>query len=528
VRTLRRFVPILALLVAVLGPAPEAAAATIVVTKTADTFDGTCDADCSLREAIVLANSSTNADVIVVPAGHYVLTIGGPPEDTGISGDLEVMNSVTFLGAGAGSTIIDAGEEDGLGQRVFEVAAFDTASTFEVTFSDLTVTGGWGVGAFDDSSGGGIMVRGGADVTLADVGIIDNYVSFSGAGLQVDPDSTLTLLRTTVAENATTLNGYGAGIMVDRGQLAVRDSTISHNSAMGNGGGLVVMGSIATAAVRNSTISSNRANASGGGISTEVSATVDLRNVTITNNRADDDSAGTIGDGGGIYRTSGTVTLRNSIVAGNQDASPSGPAAPDCSGTVASAGHNLLGRSDGCTFTATTGDQVGTAGSPINPQLGPLADNGGTTHTHALAPTSPAVDAGAACEAADQRGLPRTGICDIGAYELVTCKTAVVNRIGTEGAEKLVGTSGADGFLAFGGNDKVKGLGGKDTACLGPGKDIGAGGGGKDRLFGEQGKDRLKGQGGNDRLVGGPGKDTCVGGPGKKDRANCEVKKSVP
>jgi len=36
----------------------------LVVTKTADTNDGVCDADCSLREAITVANSNADADVI--------------------------------------------------------------------------------------------------------------------------------------------------------------------------------------------------------------------------------------------------------------------------------------------------------------------------------------------------------------------------------------------------------------------------------------------------------------------------------
>jgi hypothetical protein len=55
--------------------------------------------------------------------------------------------------------------------------------------------------------------------------------------------------------------------------------------------------------------------------------------------------------------------------------------------------------------------------------IGPLADNGGPTLTHALLDGSPAIDAAddAACPATDQRGVPRPqgAACDIGAYEYV-------------------------------------------------------------------------------------------------------------
>jgi len=54
-----------------LGLAAPSAAATSAVAKTDDTADGACDADCSLREAVIAANAAPGADEIVVPAGVY-------------------------------------------------------------------------------------------------------------------------------------------------------------------------------------------------------------------------------------------------------------------------------------------------------------------------------------------------------------------------------------------------------------------------------------------------------------------------
>ena len=108
-----------------------------------------------------------------------------------------------------------------------------------------------------------------------------------------------------------------------------------------------------------------------------------------------------------------TPTVKNTIIA---NSSPAG----DCAeGRVISLGHNL--DSDGtCGLTEPT-DLPNT-----DPLLGPLADNGGPTLTHALLPTSPAIDAGS-CMAVDgspvttdQRDAtrPQGAACDIGAYEV--------------------------------------------------------------------------------------------------------------
>src|SRR5436305_5025791 len=103
--------------------APVARASTFTVTKTADTADGNCDSDCSLREAIMAANTSPGADTIVVPAGDYRLSITGAGEDVGATGDLDVNDDTTIAGAGARTTAVHAPPDGQMNpvHRVFEL-----------------------------------------------------------------------------------------------------------------------------------------------------------------------------------------------------------------------------------------------------------------------------------------------------------------------------------------------------------------------------------------------------------------------
>ena len=134
-------------------------------------------------------------------------------------------------------------------------------------------------------------------------------------------------------------------------------------------------------------------------------------------------------EGGGIFNeVAGTVNARNSLIAGNS----SRISAPDVRGAFISQGRNLIGNGSGSSGFTGTGDQVGTSGSPINPMLAPLANNGGPTQTHALLPGSSAINTGDNCVAqspgclttpltTDQRGAgflrSSGGAVDIGAFE---------------------------------------------------------------------------------------------------------------
>ena len=569
----RRFLLVLATLTlaaASLGSASSSAAAVITPTRFDDPTPDGCEMDdCSLREAIIQANASAGPDEIVLAAGTYRLTITGSPEDLAASGDLDITReTLSITGAGKTSTVIDAGEDEVLNERVLHIGQFETGDPPNVSVSQLTITGGW-ANTSPELNGGGIYLEDGT-LAVTDAGLIDNYggQTGSGGGLGAEAATSATVTRVEIAENSTTTAGSAAGIALVQADVTIVDSVLHDNHAMFDGGAISAVSSTLT--IRDTTISGNTSTDHGGGVAL-AGGTSTLDNVTITGNVADTNETAD-DDGGGLYVFSGAVTLRNSIVAGNEDRSPSGNQHEDCSGTVVSEGHNLIGNNEGCSFTPGPGDQVGSASSPIDPKLGPLADNGGPTPTHALVPSSPAIEGGdtvfprsggAGCDAADQRGASRIGTCDIGAYELVLCLGVPVNRVGGAAADVLTGSEGADSFLAQGGSDTVNGLGGDDAVCLGEGNDTAdggagrdgmsgdagndttrggsgndfqtggsgndrlSGGGGRDRLKGQAGKDKLKGQGGKDRMAGGGGRDTCTGGGGK-DKAACEQEKKVP
>ena len=142
----------------------------------------------------------------------------------------------------------------------------------------------------------------------------------------------------------------------------------------------------------NSTVSGNVADGSGGGIYTGLGEfnRVFLDNATITANVADADGDEE-GDGGGLFNRLGQVRLRNSILAANQDHSQ-GTQRPDCwtPRRLDSRGYNLIGDASTCPLDGiTVGNLLG-----VDPRLGPLQDNGGSTQTHSLLAGSQAIDAG--------------------------------------------------------------------------------------------------------------------------------------
>ncbi|HEX3145653.1 MAG TPA: Ig-like domain-containing protein, partial [Pyrinomonadaceae bacterium] len=218
----------------------------------------------------------------------------------------------------------------------------------------------------------------------------------------------------------------GAGIRSE-GSLTIKDSTLTGNNAVGadgSGGAIdTTFGSHLT--IINSTISGNTAQGYGGGLR-NLANDATLTNVTITNNRADSNGDGLEYDGG-IIQLGSNMNLRNSLVAGNFKGT--GNTASDLTGNAtdpyaAISRNNLIGVDDVSTGLDPATNLLGTLANPINPLLGPLADNGGPTRTHLLLLGSPAIKAGvnalADANTTDQRGFSRavSGPIDIGAVEV--------------------------------------------------------------------------------------------------------------
>jgi hypothetical protein len=110
-----------------------------------------------------------------------------------------------------------------------------------------------------------------------------------------------------------------------------------------------------------------------------------------------------------LFNNSGNVSFRNTIIGPNSGTN----CVAEDAGTFTTAGNNLS-NDDDCPLS---GDIVN-----MDPMLGPLADNGGPTMTHAISEDSPAVNAGDdnGCADTDQRGVdrPQGAHCDIGAFEV--------------------------------------------------------------------------------------------------------------
>jgi CSLREA domain-containing protein len=289
--------------------------ATSIVVQTP--LDGMAnDHKCTLREAIIAANTDASvdtcaagvgADSIALKQDTYALTVAGSGEDLGMTGDLDIAASLTIVGAGPDKTFIDANGLD----RVFDILS--GAGT--VVLSDLTIINGNVAGA-----GGGIRSDD-ADLTLINVKVINNTASGSlpdgrGGGVFID-DGSLLLDGGQILSN--TAGVWGGGVHVHGAATIFTQTgstTIAHNHSNDEGGGLSI--SSARATIIGGQVFSNTADGDGGGVYTRSSDTIlNMTDVEIIENYA-------AGYSGGIEVYDGGVTVSGGQVISNTAGSSGG------------------------------------------------------------------------------------------------------------------------------------------------------------------------------------------------------------
>src|SRR6266581_3537980 len=214
-------------------------AATFTVDTTADVVDAlpgdgvcaTATGACSLRAAVQESRALPGADTIILPSGLYLLTIAGAGNNSATSGDLDISEDLTILGAGARTTIID-------GNRLDRV--FDVRNPVPVVIS------------------GGTIAAVNGPLTLTDVAFVGN--SAGGNGGAIFASGTTVLTGCAVIGNSA--GDGGGGIVIQNGALTLTNVTISGNTAVTDGGGLQAANIDAT--LTNVTITANSASTGGG------------------------------------------------------------------------------------------------------------------------------------------------------------------------------------------------------------------------------------------------------------------------
>jgi CSLREA domain-containing protein len=282
--------PVLALAFILCGfAATYTSAATLVVTKTEDTNDGICDADCSLREAVAVAN----ADDTVV----FSPLFNAPQTITLMLGQIAITKNLTI---------------NGKGPDISEVSGNNAGRIFRIS--------------------------GGVIVSISGLKLANGLASVAGdavGGAIYQTAGSLTLTNMTISNNVARQSnspsfGNGGGILVDSGTVTAMDSSISNNTAatgIGGGGGIFAIYS--TVNLTRCIVSSNDGEGIYGTGNSSTQTTINVTNSNFTANRqwALWDQGGSVtaidstfrNNGGGVG-TPTTLTIENSVISNNSNA----------------------------------------------------------------------------------------------------------------------------------------------------------------------------------------------------------------
>jgi hypothetical protein len=345
--------------------------------------------DCTLRQAVLLSNSTIGRDNIHFSefVGGINLLVSGRGEQAAASGDLDLLDDVSIT---ATHRVIINGF--GMADRIFDVFP-----GVEVFIENLRLQRGR---TFDSEDGAGIHNDQGL-VSLHQV-VIETCESDSSGGAIYSSGGSLIVVRSELRNNSSAALGSAVFAGYLGSEATIQKTTISGNTntAVVNLGTMTIQGSTISGNTDLGTLNRPTAIFNGGDLTLEFSTLAD-----------------NIGGGIDIVRTDGagdSFTIEGSLISGGCQA---GGSTTSLGGSLESPG-NTCGLSEQLDLVAV-----------LDAMLLPLADNGGSTPTHHPTLGSPAIDAPLAtlleCSATDQRDLP-TGVdgdfdgsasCDIGSVE---------------------------------------------------------------------------------------------------------------
>ena len=314
-----------------------------------------------------------------------------------------IVTNTNDSGAGSLRTAISTGGNIDFDPLLFSTPQTITLTTpFAASFNDFSING----------PGADLLTIDGTfsneEIFFIQSGVVNIAgVTLSGANnAPVVTDLTIGIfLRGDLTLDGVAISDFQSdGVFNQSGNLTVLNSTIANNGEQG------IFAQGGTSTVNNSTIVGNGAE----GISSSGASSVN--NSTIANN----------GDVGIFARSNGNISINSSIVANNNN----GNGDLFAFGTLNPTSSLIL---DSDFVNGVSGNIIG-----VDPLLGPLGNNGGSTQTLLLGAGSPAIDAGSnpLGLALDQTGANRVfgPQVDIGATEFVPASVPEPGSLGLIGA----------------------------------------------------------------------------------------------
>jgi predicted outer membrane repeat protein len=439
--------------VALLTGALHAEDPSLTVTIATDTTAD--DGQTSLREAVAYAISLSGPQVVAFSdstTGGAVNFFDGASRTITLGSTLVITGRDVAIGGPGPNALTVSGA--GL-MRLFRVGTGARVALDGMTLAQGKLDN-------DSNSGGGAVLNSGGNLTLTNCRLSGNLTganNIGGGALCNTAGGTMTVDGCTFSGNQSGTGNQGGGaIHCGSGVLMITDSTFQENltGATNSGGGAIYAAGGTVTALRCTFAANHADNSNLGGGAFFCAGVGKLVNCTLSGNTATGSGTG----GGAVLNSAASVTVTNTTVTGNvpngivnRNAGAFFAAMPLANSIVAGNGTDLaLAGTAGGGFQSNGANFVGVAGAGVSLAAGDktfastgitlaqvlnplLADNGGPTKTHALIPSSPAIDAGSNAAAleqigvaltSDQRGRPRrliglpasaTAIVDLGSCE---------------------------------------------------------------------------------------------------------------